>query len=149
MQLSDRVCPRCKESGKKFSIHKPYCTDCYNMDQREAYKKTYLFGSSRWINTLTSQTKGRATNLGVPFNEQDVRDVLKNCSSVCPVFKTDFVLGEGLGPKDHSPTLDRIIPELGYVSSNMCVISWKANRIKNASSLEDLQQLTEWLQNVI
>ena len=35
------------------------------------------------------------------------------------------------GGTERSPTLDRLIPELGYVPGNIAVISMKANRIKS------------------
>ncbi len=140
-----KICPKCNKSNKKFFKNAYACTDCCAIEQREHYRKNYQIGNSRWINTITSQTKGRAKKLNIPFDEQAVRIALKNCPEVCPVFKTKFVIGEGAGPKESSPTLDRIIPENGYVTGNVCVISWKANRLKNNSSFEELLQVVEWL----
>lgn len=37
----------------------------------------------------------------------------------------------------NSPSLDRIIPELGYVEGNVCWISAKANTIKNNGTAEE------------
>jgi len=42
---------------------------------------------------------------------------------------------------DASPSLDKIRPELGYVPGNVWVISWKANRIKNNATLQELQMI--------
>jgi len=39
----------------------------------------------------------------------------------------------------HSPSLDRIVPEYGYVPGNVRVISDKANRIKGNRSLAELK----------
>src|SRR5208337_4370856 len=44
-----------------------------------------------------------------------------------------------------SPSLDCIIPELGYVPGNVAVISFKANTIKNNASLQELEQVVQWL----
>lgn len=49
-------------------------------------------------------------------------------------------LGAYLGPE--SPTLDKIIPALGYVPGNVWVISHRANTIKSDASLEELKTLT-------
>ena len=40
--------------------------------------------------------------------------------------------------QDNSPTLDRIVPELGYVPGNVAVISWKANRLKGNNTDPEL-----------
>ena len=44
-----------------------------------------------------------------------------------------------------SPTLDKTIPALGYVPGNIAVISWRANRLKNNGTLEELEALVEWM----
>lgn len=48
--------------------------------------------------------------------------------------------------KDNSPSLDRLVPELGYVKSNVRVISQRANRIKHNATLEELKALCSWLE---
>jgi hypothetical protein len=53
--------------------------------------------------------------------------------------------GEG-GFHDSSPTLDRLIPELGYTKENCWVISWRANRIKGDASIDELRQLVSALE---
>jgi len=59
----------------------------------------------------------------------------------CPVFGIPLVIGtSGLrGGSDNSPSLDRIDPNRGYVKDNVRVTSWKANNIKGAATLADLQ----------
>jgi predicted DNA-binding transcriptional regulator AlpA len=47
---------------------------------------------------------------------------------VCPALGIPIVLGEKRS--DNSPSLDRIVPEKGYVLGNVRVISDKANRLK-------------------
>jgi hypothetical protein len=44
-----------------------------------------------------------------------------------------------------SPTVDRIIPELGYVVSNVAVICWKCNAIKKDATLLELKNLLAWM----
>ena len=39
---------------------------------------------------------------------------------------------------DNSPTLDKIIPSLGYVSGNIWIISHRANTIKSDASIDEL-----------
>lgn len=65
---------------------------------------------------------------------------------VCPVFGTTFVF-KGNKVESESATLDRLVPELGYVPGNIAVISMKANRIKNAYGSEDILRVGEWLKS--
>lgn len=50
---------------------------------------------------------------------------------------------------DGSPTLDRIVPEKGYVKGNVAVISHKANRIKNNGSLEELEAVVSYTKKML
>ena len=46
--------------------------------------------------------------------------------------------GMGKGPRNDSPTLDKIVPAMGYIPGNILVVSQKANRIKNQLSTVQL-----------
>lgn len=57
----------------------------------------------------------------------------------CPIL--DIPLrrgGNGRGPSPDSPSVDRIIPELGYVRGNVIVISHLANSIKTNATPEQI-----------
>jgi hypothetical protein len=68
-------------------------------------------------------------------------------TDVCPVFGTPFVwYGNNLNAL--SPSLDRIIPSLGYVKGNVVVISVKANAIKSNATLQEIEMVANWLKTV-
>ena len=70
----------------------------------------------------------------VPFN-LDESDI--NIPDVCPVL--GLRLARGSVERTHnSPSLDRIIPELGYTKGNVVVVSWRANRIKADATVAEL-----------
>lgn len=57
----------------------------------------------------------------------------------CPVLGRRLHIFEGKqGGRDDSPSLDKVIPSLGYVPGNILVVSQKANRLKNQLSTEQL-----------
>lgn len=58
----------------------------------------------------------------------------------CPVFGVRLQRGVKRRT-DASPSLDKIIPALGYTPGNVWVISWRANRIKNDATLQELEIL--------
>src|ERR1700676_647002 len=47
---------------------------------------------------------------------------------------------------DHSPSLDRVVPERGYVANNVQIISWRANRIKSNATPQELMMLVKYIQ---
>lgn len=93
--------------------------------------------------SILANAKARAKNAGVPFS-LTLEDI--HIPEKCPVFGTPLKPNKGkLGPD--SPSIDRLIPELGYVPGNVKVISYRANRIKQDASLEELETLVEWVKD--
>ena len=55
-----------------------------------------------------------------------------------------------MAAKFDSPTIDKLIPSLGYTKGNVWVISRRANMIKSDATLEELELLvgnlkTHWI----
>lgn len=65
----------------------------------------------------------------------------------CPVLGLKLLrhIGEGAHGRPDSPSLDRLIPERGYVPGNVRVISNKANTIKQGASLQEIRMVADWL----
>lgn len=55
----------------------------------------------------------------------------------CPYLNINLEYGNSV-QSDKSPSLDRIIPSLGYVKGNIQVISTLSNKMKSNSSIEEL-----------
>lgn len=62
----------------------------------------------------------------------------------CPILGIPLIFSEG-GRTNNTPSIDRIIPEKGYVKGNIEVVSWRANRIKNDASLEELEKIVAYM----
>lgn len=92
--------------------------------------------------TMLSRARARAKKHGVPFNIT-VSDI--SIPEFCPVLGIPLKCVAGRGGGDSSPSLDRIIPSLGYVAGNVVVISSRANRLKNDGSLAELLAVCKWL----
>lgn len=79
---------------------------------------------------LIKFARKRAKDYGVPINitSEDIRALIP-LDNICPITLQPFERGVGkVGPR--SMSLDRIVPELGYVHGNVAVISHIANTIK-------------------
>lgn len=94
---------------------------------------------SMWVGA-----KRRAKKRGTPFAIRRA-DVL--IPKICPVLGTILEKGEGRC-SPNSPSLDCIIPELGYVPGNIVVMSHKANTMKSNATLRELEALVSWMRSV-
>lgn len=87
--------------------------------------------------------KRRAKEQGVPFSIR-LEDIA--IPTHCPVLGIRLVRAKkGKGFTDTSPSLDKIIPALGYVPGNIAVISGRANRLKNDGTADELMAIAEWM----
>ena len=94
---------------------------------------------------MWARAKRRAEAEGFPFEIQPTDVVIPE---TCAVFGWPLEIGDGAS-QDQSPSLDRLIPEKGYVKGNVWVISHLANRIKNNATLEQLEAVTAALKKVL
>lgn len=96
-----------------------------------------------WTNTtpelisrrMCSAAKNRARRRGIPFGIT-WRDI--TVPDICPVRRTPLRCGQGIFCDD-SPSLDRIVPELGYIKGNVVVVSWRVNRLRSNATIDDLE----------
>ena len=94
---------------------------------------------------LWAAARGRAKELGLPF-DLDLNDIV--LPQFCPVLGLELKTYPG-PMEDSSPTVDRIVPELGYVQGNIVVVSNRANRLKNNASIEELSRLASFYAQLI
>ena len=94
--------------------------------------------------------KNRAIRENVPF-DLTMQDLIDIATDKCPILHTSFVWGaSGLGKgktRPNSPTLDRILPELGYVKGNVAFLSYRANRIKDNGTMQEHYDIADWIWN--
>ncbi|MGQ2972040.1 MAG: hypothetical protein ACT6QM_05895 [Brevundimonas mediterranea] len=95
---------------------------------------------------LFDSAKSRARRSGVPFTIT-VDDVV--VPTVCPVLAIPLVMGGNGRFHANSPSIDRVIPALGYVPGNIRVISMRANRIKCDATREELLAVALWLHRTV
>lgn len=95
---------------------------------------------SMWKNAKT-----RATLLKIPFDITS-EDIFNIIPEECPILKHKLEIGN-LGGDKYSPSLDRIVPELGYVKGNIQIISRLANAMKNNATPEELKLFAEYIIN--
>lgn len=92
---------------------------------------------------LFLHARTRAKKIGVVFTITRDDIVLPE---FCPVLgiKLEWGIGQRASANRNSPSVDRIIPELGYVPGNVLVISNRANFLKNDAEPEELLLVAEY-----
>lgn len=111
-------------------------------EENKAYQREYR--KAHEVTVLTTLVKGArvwAKKKGVPctITKADI-----NIPEICPVFGLPMYKGEGRA-HDMSPSIDEIVPGLGYVPGNFQIISLKANMMKQNATPEQLRQFAEWV----
>lgn len=111
--------------------------NCVACRTKAAMKRRHLRPE---IASLTA-FKRKSTMLGIPFNLTLDDRVIPD---VCPILGIPIKrhLGEA-GAKQNSPSLDRHVPNKGYVKGNVSWISRLANTMKNNATWEQLKVFCE------
>jgi hypothetical protein len=92
---------------------------------------------------MLTRAKSRAKQKNIPFN-LTLEDI--EVPETCPLLGIPIEIQPKKGYHPNSPSLDKIIPEKGYIKGNVWVISNRANTLKNDATLQELKTLVENLE---
>jgi hypothetical protein len=131
MNYSDLLFSSCSHHGKPTK--RQSCREC-----NAAYMRNYLRQRRRLRPdySIWDRARKRAKGRNIKFS------IVKGSISIprtCPVLGMKI---EYRGQRSEcSPSLDRIVPALGYVTENIRVISDRANRLKGNRNSDQLRRL--------
>jgi hypothetical protein len=97
------------------------------------------------LKAMLSTRRRDAQKFGIPF-QITLQDLLP-VPAVCPVLGLPLRHGKA-GGEDCSPSIDRVIPSLGYVPGNVMIVSLKANRIKNDATPAELKAVASFYEKL-
>lgn len=88
---------------------------------------------------LISNAKHRAKVGGFPFDltEENVPPMPERCEICAATFDREGTLTR--------PTLDRVVPERGYIVANVAWICWQCNRIKDNAAPDRLRAIADYI----
>ena len=161
-----KVCTRCKEwklfymfgSRRIDSIdkHNSTCKECDAL-RSAAYGNTpkgketkALWNAKNWERRRVKDAKNRARYLKIPFNltTEYIKSITPS-DMICPALGIQMkVGGDFKNSMIRAPSLDRLIPELGYVKGNIAVVSTRANTIKRDATPEELMKVAKFYEKV-
>lgn len=113
----------------------------YIAPYRKRRVRTNYKAARQPLYNLIAEAKRRAVSKNLPFGitQKDIF-IPKNC----PIL--GIPLQHGVGKLcENSPTLDRIVPELGYIPSNVRVVSYKANTIKSFGTAQEHLAIAKYI----
>jgi hypothetical protein len=141
----------------------------YNDAYRKAHREALLPGKIDWYYANHEQEKTRSKMANRTRRIEDRESVMLyrarerakdkgiECTitredifipEFCPALKIKLDLDNGVEDRDSSPSLDRFDLTKGYVPGNVHVISFRANRIKNDSTPEELKLVSDWVNGI-
>lgn len=140
------LCARCYENER---LTEPGVRERINRNKNLRYRKDpdkYIrrvraWRANNYERALWLGARKRARDGGIPF---DLSPETVKVPATCPLLGIPLTPGTKRH-KDCSPTVDRIVPELGYVEGNVWVISYRANRIKNDATVEEFLAIADGL----
>lgn len=148
-------CPVCDIEFTTASSNKRYCTPtCQKAKcRKDEWDRRKLNPHDR-CKKLLAGAKNRAKDKSVPFNiDCDYLEGLWELQeSRCAVTSIPFNLtySEKLRePRFDSPSLDRIVPELGYVRGNVRLVIYQVNVAIGPYGLEGLLETISHIRNTL
>ena len=153
-EFSSRVrmpSPTTRDTGKKV-LTLYYRSECKICSLGEIRQEKYMGKEARQNNhrrdprkVMLSHARIRAKRDNLLFNI-DASDII--VPEKCPLLGIPLQVSTGkVGPG--SPTIDKIIPNKGYIKGNVMVISHRANLAKSDLSLQELELLIGNLKRVL
>lgn len=134
---SAKIVRREKHDEKRIAkFGKSYCP-------RDASPK--LKRSHEIFTRKRNSCRPRGIKFTITFAELDFPDV-------CPVLGLRLSYAKPRGSKnrveENAPTFDRIDPSKGYISGNVLIVSWRANRIKNDGTPDEHAKIAKFYRNL-
>lgn len=125
------VCTRKNRHGNPASV----CYKCYNSQTNH-----FKIRNPKYQLVVSARARAKKYDLPITITVDDFE-----IPEFCPIFGIKLEFGS---TEDHnaSPSLDRIIPQLGYVPGNVAVISHRANQIKSNGSAEQHRKIADWIE---
>jgi len=142
-----------RESNKKYHKKNPEARKEYYQKNKEAlaeysrkYKEKNKEARKESIMVIRSKKRAKRKNLSFNLTTEYIKEIWPE-DNKCPALGID--LKRGIIVQDCSPSLDRIIPELGYIKGNVQIVSNLANRIMSNATPDQVIMVGEHFKKVI
>jgi hypothetical protein len=131
---------RTEDPNKRMVVCKP----CANARSRKNYriKKATKRGHALQI---FNKRKNTAKQNGIKF-DIDFEYMSSLPMENCAMFNTPLTWCElSDRPRDNTPSIDKIIPEKGYIKGNVAWVSHRANTLKNNGTTDEHLKIAQYI----
>jgi isopropylmalate/homocitrate/citramalate synthase len=133
------ICKRCDADAKKLKDdqkRKENSVEYYSKkrEYHREYNREYK-RRERLEKSMYYSAKARSKKHNIPF-EISISDII--IPEKCPILQVKMY-----SRSEYAPSLDQIIPGIGYTKNNIMVISKKANLMKSNASMHELKVFAE------
>ena len=120
-----------------------------DIDHHREVARAYQRDGKGWFYSWANMIKYRAVKKGLPY-DLDADYIQSILPTYCPVLGIKLARSIGKpGSSPASPTVDRIVPELGYVRGNVIIVSKRANQIKSDASPNEIMKVAQFYASLI
>lgn len=135
--------PAAKEKSRQATAVRRAAAKAADLDAfyKKERKQAREFHKRNPVLKMLYSAKETAKRKGLPFNltPEDIA-----IPDTCPVLGLELERSSGYR-EENSPSLDRLIPSLGYIKGNVSVISWRANKLKQEGSAAEHFKIAQWM----
>jgi hypothetical protein len=132
----------CAACGKEFlllSKKRKYCSNNCKSSWHHRSKTRLDWYEKNPEKCMLYRNRFASKVKGIPFSLEEPDIIIPE---FCPILGLKLEKGKD-NSCDNSPSLDKIVPELGYIKGNVRVISQRANLLKSNATIEELRLVYE------
>lgn len=124
--------------GQKYEYRLSYCNEC-RKNQSNANMNSDKFKILRDIYLRTKhRSKARSIKFNLKF--EDLKEIYNKQKGLCFYSAKKLSLKRGSGMNWESCTIDKVIPQKGYIKTNIVLCTKKYNSVKNDLSLVEIKK---------
>lgn len=122
------------------------CMECHHTVHYDSNRDQYHNLENTMLTQFTQRRNVSRKNR-IPFTIE--YDEIEQ-PEFCPVLGIKLIYEWG-GKSGHhlrnpnKATLDKLVPELGYVPGNVFIISWRANKLKSNMTIDELEKILNYM----
>jgi uncharacterized protein (DUF4415 family) len=120
-----------------------------DLQHHQSVAREYKRNGKGWFYSWANSIKQRAAKKGLPY-DLDADYLQSIMPTHCPVLGVELKRRRTKSDDSAcSPTVDRIVPALGYIRTNVIIVSRRANNIKSDASPEEIRKVAQYYETLI
>ena len=127
-----------------YQKNKEFYQECSKIYYQEK-KETIPHRANRMKHSAKYESKKR--NIIFNISSKDIEELWPE-DNKCPALGVNFTMQGKNGGSNYSPSLDRIVPELGYIKGNLQIVSFLANRIMSSATPDQVIQVGNYFKKI-